>query len=104
MNDSETGVKGPEIRAELYLDGPNAKQEFAALEKQKENIEKELGFKLTWHNPENKAACRLYARQNADFLNEAIWPQQFEWLRERLEKMHKVFGPIMKNLQLETAE
>lgn len=43
---SETGVKGPEIRAELYMDGPSAKQEFAALEKQKESIEKALGFAL----------------------------------------------------------
>lgn len=101
---SETGVKGPEIRAELYMDGPNAKQEFAALEKQKDDIEKALGFPLTWHNPENKAMCRLYTRQNADFLNEAQWPQHFEWLRQRLETMHKVFGPIVKNLKLGTAE
>ena len=101
---SETNSKGPEIRTELCLDGPNAKQEFAALEKQKESIEKALGFPLTWYNPENKALCRLYARQNADFLNEALWPQQFEWLRQRLETMHKVFGPIVKNLKLEAPE
>lgn len=99
---SETGIKGPEIRAELYLDGPNAKQEFAALEMQKASIEKELGFSLKWHNPENKAACRLYARQNYDFLNEALWPEQFEWLRIKLETMHKVFAPIMKALKLNT--
>lgn len=101
---TETGVRGPEIRAELYIDGPSAKQEFAALEKQRESIEKALGFALTWHNPENKATCRLYTRQNADFLNEALWPQQFEWLRQRLEAMHKVFGPIVKNMKLEAAE
>ena len=98
---SVTGVKGPEIRAELYMDGPSSKQEFAALEKQKAEIEKALGFSLTWHNPDNKAACRLYARKDADFLNEALWPEQFEWLRQRLETMHKVFAPIMKNLTLE---
>ena len=101
---SETGSKGPEIRAELYLDGPSAKQDFAALERQKETIEKALGFGLTWHNPENKAMCRLYTRQNADFLNEALWPQQFEWLRQRLETMHKVFAPIVKNLKLEATD
>jgi hypothetical protein len=101
---SETGEKGPEIRAELYLDGQKAKQEFTALEKQKENIEKELGFPLTWHNPEKKLACRLYTRQNADFLNENIWPEQFEWLRQRLETMYKVLGPIVKNLKLEPSE
>jgi hypothetical protein len=96
---SETGLKGPEIRAGLYLDGPNAKQEFAALEKQKEGIEKALGFSLIWHNPENKAACRLYTKHQTDFTNESLWPEQFEWLRTRLETMHKVFAPIVKNLK-----
>lgn len=101
---SETNSKGPEIRAELYLDGPSAKQEFASLEKQKENIEKALGFPLTWHTVENKAACRLYTRQNADFLNESLWPQQFDWLRQRLETMQKVFAPIAKTLKLEATD
>jgi hypothetical protein len=101
---SETNARGPEIRTELYMDGPNAKQEFAALEKQKESIEKALGFPLTWHNPENKAMCRLYTRQNADFLNEQLWPEQFEWLRQRLETMHRVFAPIVKNLKIDGAE
>jgi hypothetical protein len=101
---SETGVKGPEIREELYLDGPNAKQEFALLEKTKDSIEAALGFPLVWHNPENKAACRIYTRQDADFLNEALWPEQFEWLRQHLETMHKVFGPIMKGLKLDATE
>lgn len=96
---SDTNAKGPEIRAELYIDGPSAKQEFAALEKQKESIEKSLGFPLVWHNPERAAMCRLYTRQDADFLDETLWPQQFEWLRQRLETMHRVFSPIVKNLQ-----
>jgi hypothetical protein len=96
---SETGLKGPEIRAELYLNGPNAKQEFVALEKRKEEIETSLGFPLTWHNPENKAACRLYTRKDANFIDETAWPELFEWLRQRLEKMHKVFAPIVKELK-----
>lgn len=101
---SETGVKGPEIRAELYLHGPNAKKEFAVLEKQRESIEKALGFPLTYHNPEGKAACRLYTRQNTDFTDQALWPEQFEWLRQHLEIMHKVFAPIVKNMRTEAVE
>ncbi|MCI0740840.1 MAG: DUF4268 domain-containing protein [Gemmataceae bacterium] len=96
---SETGVKGPEIRAELYMDGPNAKQDFAALLPQKEAIEKALRFTLKWHSPEDKAMCRLSTRQNADFLNQSLWPDQFEWLRQQLETMHKVFAPIVKSLK-----
>jgi hypothetical protein len=97
---SETGAKDPEIRAELYIDGPNAKQEFSQLLTQKGPIENALGFQLAWHNPEDKAMCKLYSRQSANFLDEKLWPQQFEWLRQRLEIMHRVFAPIVKNLKV----
>lgn len=96
---SETNTRGPEIRAELIMNGPNAKLEFVALEKQRDFIEKALDFPLTWHNPENKAVCRLYTRQNADFTNQELWLQQFEWLRQRLETMHKVLASIVRNLK-----
>jgi hypothetical protein len=95
---SLTDKAGPEIRAQLYLNGPSAKAEFAALEQKKETIEKALGFPMTWHNQENTAMCRIYTRQDANFLNESLWPQQFEWLRQHLETMHRVFAPIVKNL------
>jgi hypothetical protein len=101
MWNSETNSKDPEIRAELYLDGPNAKKEFVALEKQKESIEQALGFSLTWWNPEDKAACRAYTRQDANFMDQKRWPEQFEWLRQHLEKMHSVFAPIMKQLKVD---
>jgi hypothetical protein len=101
---SLTDDKNPEIRAELALDGPNAKQEFAALEKRKQEIEDALGFPLVWHNPEKTASCKIYTRQDADFLNESLWQQHFEWLRLRLEKMHTVFAPIMKQLKIESEE
>ncbi len=100
---SETNAKGAEIRAELYIDGPNAKADYAALEPQKESIEKALGFPLVWHNPENKAMCRLYTRKDADFMDESLWLQHFEWLRQRLEIMHKIFSPIVKTLKYEEA-
>ena len=44
------------------------------------------------------------ALKDADFLDESLWPQHFEWLRERLETMHKVFAPMVKTLKLEGAE
>lgn len=48
--------------------------------------------------------CRVYTRQNADFLNQELWPQQLEWLGQRLETMHKFFAPIVKNLKLEPTD
>ncbi len=103
MWSSETGKKGPEIRAELYVSCRNAKQEFAALEVQKPAIEEALGFSLVWHNPEDAATCRMYTRKDADFTDETQWPTQFEWLRQRQETMYKVLGPIVRNLRTDAA-
>lgn len=102
--DSETGTKSHEIRAELYTHGADAKSNFAALEKQKDKIEAALGFPLVWYNPEGKQQCTIYTRQTTDFTNEALWPEQFEWLRQHLEKMHKAFAPIIKDLKTESEE
>ena len=101
---SEPNGENPGLRAELYLKGPNAKVQFAILEKQKEFIEKSLGFSLRWYNPEDKAACRISTRKDADFLNESLWPEQFEWLRQRLEVMHRVFAPIVKTLRFQEVD
>jgi len=87
---------GEEIRAEVYLAGPKAKLRFVELERTKNEIESKLGFTLNWHNPENKMACRIYKRMDADFTTERLWPEQYAWFKEHLEKMHAVFAPIVK--------
>jgi hypothetical protein len=100
----ETNTPNREIRAELVMNGPSAKREFYALENQKAAIEKALGFPLTWRNPENKAMCRLYTREETDFLDEQLWQEQYEWLRQRLETMRRVFVPIARDLDLDENE
>lgn len=97
---SETKTKDPEIRVELVLTGDQAKQHFASLEEKREWIEKTIGGPLTWHNPTGKNMCRIYARQNADFLKEDLWPQQQTWLKEKLDLFHKVFAPLVQNLDV----
>ena len=98
---SETKTKDPEIRVELTLTGERSKQHFAMLEEKSEWIVKEIGVPLTWHNPAGKNMCRIYTRQNADFLNEELWPQQHSWLKENLELFYKVFVPVVQTLSVE---
>lgn len=98
MWNSETNTNDPEIRVELVLDGKNSKQQYAILEKKRQEIEGAIGFPLKWHNPEDKNTCRIYTRINADFLDNHLWPQQHEWLRKNLETFQKVFAPIIKAL------
>lgn len=95
---SVVGGKVPEIRAEVVIYRDSAKADFAAIEAQKVNIESQLGFPLVWHNPEEKIMCRIYTRQDANFLEPDLWPQQFAWMREKLEKLHRVFAPVVKAL------
>lgn len=98
MWNSETSNNDPEIRVELVLTGKAAKQNYAALEKRREDIEREINLPLKWHNPEGKMMCRIYTRTNADFLDRKLWPQQHEWLRQRLEAFHRLFAPLVKTL------
>jgi len=98
MWNSETNNNDPEIRVELVLTGKTAKQNYAALEKRQEEIEQAIKLPLKWHNPEGKTMCRIYTRMNANFFDRKLWPQQREWLREKLETFHKVFAPIVRTL------
>ena len=98
MWNSVTEKKGAEIRTDLILHGPSAKSDFAFLEKQKEHIEKALGMKLVWRNPENKHMCRISARKEINFVDEKNWPECFKWLKEHLEAMHKTLAPIIKTI------
>jgi hypothetical protein len=102
--DLVTGLKSPEIRAELYLHGPPAKDRFAELFKQKDQIEKDVGFALEWQNLDDRSACRICVRQKSDMANQDLWPRQFEWLRTKLEALHRVFTPIMKSIRAQERE
>lgn len=99
ISSSDITSHSPEIRVELVLETANAKRDFAELQARKDEIEMALGFPLTWHNPEDTATCKLYSRLDADWPNNSqTWPDQFEWMRLRLEIMNKVLGPIVKAL------
>jgi hypothetical protein len=99
--DSSKKAFGGENRVELYLDGPEAKDRFSRLEKDKTDIEKELDKTLIWHNPADSKMSRIYVRQSANLHDESIWNQQFIWLRENLESFTKVFGPRVKEMDRE---
>lgn len=81
------------------MNSKNSKQHYAALEQMRKEIEEEIGQPLTWHNPENKNACRIYVRMNADFLDPNLWPKQHEWLREKLELFYKVLSPKIRAIE-----
>ena len=78
-----------EVRTELELTDDNAKTYYAQLESLRDQIEAKLGEKLTWYNPENKRTCRIYLRTGADLHDHQQWPAYQEWLRCKLDLLHK---------------
>jgi hypothetical protein len=97
--DSVTGTSNHEIRAELYIDGINAKVHYQALEHQCDEIESNLGRTLTWLSRENVRACRLYTRKEVNLNDRSRWLEYHEWLANELNDFHRVFGPIVRNVE-----
>lgn len=96
--DSVTGKAGGEVRVDVYLDGGDAKQLFAALESQRARIEQELGEPMTWYNPENTRMSRVYVRRAAEINDRSQWPTYYAWLKDRLEALARIFVPKVQAL------
>jgi hypothetical protein len=89
-----------ELRAELVVQTRDSKAAFNALHSQRAEIEAKLGEALVWHNPPNARMCRIYLRRDADIRNEADWPNQHAWLKSKLEAICRVFGPVVRDLEV----
>ena len=87
------------LGAEIYINHDDAKTYFAGLESQREEIEEELGFTLDWRELPGRKGCRILVETEiSDPLNEAQWPQYFDWLQTKLEAIQKVFRPRIRAL------
>ena len=88
-----------QIRAELYLSGVNAKAFFGLLRRQKDAIERELGYQLDWEElPEGQDSRISSYLDDVDPEDKADWPRQHEWLAKRLNDFHRVFSDRVKAL------
>lgn len=97
-NSETNSAKEQEIRAELLIHGADAKEQFAALRAQADEIEAEFGSPLIWYSPENARSCRIYVRKVVNLFDENDWPTQYAWLLANLEKLKAVFAPRIKQL------
>jgi hypothetical protein len=77
-NSMTSSYSSPEIRVEFVIMSDNAKDDFAALERKRQEIDQAIGLPVTWHNPPENKHCKIYVRQDSDFRNEALWPEQHQ--------------------------
>jgi hypothetical protein len=87
-----------EIRVDLNMYDNHAKNYYQQLEALKDTLAAELGENLIWHNPENKKSCRISLRKVVEVTNRDRWPEYHEWMKDKMELMRKVLGPIVKKL------
>ena len=89
------------IWTELNIRGRDAKGYFKLLERQREEIEQEAGFEMKWLEQPQWQNCRIeHSRDGVNPFDEEDWPQQHEWLADRLNAMHRAFAPRIRDLNL----
>ena len=82
-----------QIRAEICIMGDQAKAFFGLLKRQKDAIERELGYPLEWEELPAGNDCRIASYLNdVDPKDNADWPRQHEWMAKRLNDMHRAFA------------
>lgn len=101
MYDSKAeSYESNELRAEMLIATPNAKQCFAALEAQKDALERSIGESLIWHNPPDSKRARIYLRSSVQLEDRSLWLSQHVWLQAKLEAFHRTFAPAIKRLDV----
>ena len=87
------------IRVEIIAGGPNREAIYQQLEGKREQIESELGARLTWVPPGDRRNGRMYLSKDVDVDDPDDWPQQHKWLLTWLQKFDDVFRPLVKDLK-----
>ncbi len=77
------------------MNAEEAKVVFRELFEQKDSIETAIGEPLDWREMPDKKASRIVVFKSADGYKEETWPEQFAWLRDKLEIFDKVFRPML---------
>ena len=88
----------PGIRAAFVLSGKKAAQRFAGLSREREKIEAELSGKPEWYSPEGVQQRKVIFRKSVDWQPPGKRKECYEWLVERLDRLHEVFQPRLHDL------
>jgi hypothetical protein len=90
-----------ELRAELVITAQQAKKCLAILKAQREEIEKAVGEPLEWYSQEDTKSCRIFVQRSAALDDRNAWPEYHRWLTDRLERLHEVFQPRVRAIDLD---
>ena len=91
-------------RVELYIYKGNVKEIYDNLELQKEDIETEIGERLSWERMDNNVASRISIAGDGGIDDENMHDEIREWMADYLRKFVDVFGPRLGPILEELAE
>jgi len=84
------------ITCSFWID--DNKQLFDALESYKKDIEKDLGYSLTWdRKPDNKKASCIIIDKSNDFTNDDN-KMAYKWLTEKATEFKEIFGNYLNKI------
>ena len=58
-----------------------------------------MGGELSWYNPEDSNACRIFSRKDVDLYDPDARSEHYTWLLEQLESFHRVFAERIQKLE-----
>lgn len=91
-----------QIRVALNLCGGNAKLYFRLLQAQKQDIERDFGHPLEWHEmPRGQESRIAYYLDNVDVEDRTDWPRQHQWLTDHANALYRAMAPRVSRLDAE---
>ena len=94
----DSRADGPALRAEVVVSGERAHKRHEQLRKEQHDIEEAFGEPLEWYEPGDTLRRIIRVRQPVDWTEESQREECYRWLVEKLDKLHEVFSPRIKNL------
>ena len=88
------------LRVDLYIKGEGASERLGLLERNKDEIERNLGYPLIWGDQLPSARDRriAYYLRDVDPVEESDWARQHDWLAKHLNEMHRAFVQKVRDL------
>lgn len=90
------------IGVELYISRDDGKATFHALMDEKSSIHEAVGEPLDWQELPDKVASRIAIFKAADPNDQAIRPEQFQWLASKLDGFRRAFYDRVRSMNQDT--
>lgn len=103
---ARVNTRDEEIGAHLVINGTHKADYYKILlNSYREQVEQEIGLPLIWRElPDAKESQIAAPALKADPKTQSDWARQHMWLKDTLERFHRVLSPVIKQLDLSQLE